>query len=82
MEENHVAFPWGATIISGGEGLDGAKQGESMQASTGEGAAARISGVRSAALVRALHVLQTIGDCTLYLIDSPQTCVTTTRYCL
>ena len=25
MEENHVAFPWGATIISGG---DGAKQGE------------------------------------------------------
>ena len=32
MEENHVAFPWGATIISGGEGLDGAKQGESMQA--------------------------------------------------
>ena len=54
----------------------------SMQASTGEGAAARISAVRSAALVRALHVLQTIGDCTLYLIDSPQTCVTTTRYCL
>ena len=42
----------------------------------------RISAVRSAALVRALHVLQTIGDCTLYLIDSPQTCVTTTRYCL
>ena len=32
MEENHVAFPWGATIISGGEGLDGAKQGERMQA--------------------------------------------------
>ena len=82
MEENHVAFPWGATIISGGEGLDGAKQGESMHASTGEGAAVRISGVGSAALVRALHVLQTIGDCTLYLIDSPQTCVTTTRYCL
>ena len=40
MEENHVAFPWGATIIRGGEGLDGAKQGGSMQASTGEGAAA------------------------------------------
>ena len=39
MEENHVAFPWGATIIRG-EGLDGAKQGGSMQASTGEGAAA------------------------------------------
>ena len=50
-------------------------------ASTREGAV-RISAVRSAALVRALHVLQTIGDCTLYLIDSPQTCVTTTRYCL
>ena len=29
MEENHVAFPWGATIIRGGEGLDGAKQGAS-----------------------------------------------------
>ena len=59
-----------------------AQNREREHASTGEGAAARISAVRSAALVRALHVLQTIGDCTLYLIDSPQTCVTTTRYCL
>ena len=58
-----------------------AQNREREHASTREGAV-RISAVRSAALVRALHVLQTIGDCTLYLIDSPQTCVTTTRYCL
>lgn len=55
--------------------FDGAKHGWSKRES-------RYQRADQWPLVRALHVLPTIGDETLYLIDSPQTCVTTTSYCL
>ena len=84
MEENHVSFPWGMTIIRERGAAALLRFFLSFFLSTvqnmDEGSYQRGD---QRLLVRALlHVLPSIGDEALYLIDSPQTCVTTTSYCL
>ena len=88
MEENHVSFPWGMAIIREGRGRCTAASFLSLSTAQLQNTERREDaeeGYQRAdrrPFVRALHVLRTIGDETLYLIDSPQTCVTTTSYCL